>query len=122
LILAVGIGHGLGIGSAIHAQQAKVAPGCVIAEVNVTDPDVFKTYAEQIPGTLAPFGGTYLVRGGKITPVEGDAPTGRFVVIAFDSAQKALAWENSPAYEAIKPIRHKSAKARLFIIEGVAPQ
>jgi uncharacterized protein (DUF1330 family) len=41
------------------------------------------------------------------------------VVIEFDNAEKAKAWEYSPAYEAIKPIRHSSAKTRVFIVEGV---
>jgi uncharacterized protein (DUF1330 family) len=36
--------------------------------------------------------------------------------------EKAQAWEDSPAYEAIKPIRHSSAKSRVFIAEGVAPK
>jgi uncharacterized protein (DUF1330 family) len=63
-----------------------------------------------------------MVRAGKITPVEGDAPKQRFIVIAFDSVEKAQAWEDSPAYEAIKPIRHAAAKSRVFITEGVAPQ
>ena len=97
-------------------------PGYVIAEVNVTDSDTFKTYAQQVPGTLAPFGGKYLVRAGKIAPVEGNAPTGAFVVLVFESVQKALDWENSPAYEAIKPIRHKSATTRAFVVEGVTAQ
>jgi uncharacterized protein (DUF1330 family) len=88
----------------------------------VNDAAAFQKYAAAVPGTLAPFNGNYLVRGGKITPVEGDAPKQRFIVIAFDSAEKALAWENSPAYEAIKPIRHNSAKSRVFIAEGVVPQ
>jgi len=44
------------------------------------------------------------------------------VVIAFDSMEKAQAWEDSPAYAAIKPIRQSSAKSRIFIAEGVAPQ
>jgi uncharacterized protein (DUF1330 family) len=112
---------GVGV-SAIHAQQTKVAPGYVIAEVEVNDAAAFQKYAAAVPGTLAPFNANYLVRGGKITPVEGDAPKQRFIIIAFDSAEKALAWENSPAYEAIKPIRHNSAKSRVFIAEGVVPQ
>jgi uncharacterized protein (DUF1330 family) len=61
------------------------------------------------------------VRGGKVEGVEGTAPKDRFVVIAFDSVEKARAWENSAAYEAIKPIRHTSATSRVFIVEGVAP-
>src|ERR1700722_6446499 len=70
--------------AAIYAQQAKVAPGYVIAEIEVTDPATFQKYAEQVPATLAPFGGHFLVRGGKITPLEGEAPK-RLTVVAFES-------------------------------------
>jgi uncharacterized protein (DUF1330 family) len=122
LILTAGVALGLAVSSAIHAQQAKVPAGYLIAEVNVTDPATFKGYASQVQGTFTPFGGKYLVRAGKVTPLEGDSPTGNVVVIAFDSVQKALDWENSPAYLAIKPIRQKSAKTRNFIVEGVTPQ
>jgi uncharacterized protein (DUF1330 family) len=36
--------------------------------------------------------------------------------------EKARAWYDSPAYEAIKPIRQSSAKTRAFIVEGVTPR
>jgi uncharacterized protein (DUF1330 family) len=122
LVMLAGIALGGAGATAIHAQQAKVAPGYVVAEVEVNDTAAFGKYAAAVPGTLAPFNAKYVVRAGKITPVEGDAPKGRYIVIAFDSVEKALAWEDSPAYEAIKPIRHGSAKSRIFIAEGVAPQ
>jgi uncharacterized protein (DUF1330 family) len=122
LTLAVLVGGLIGVGGAtvIHARQVKVSPAYVIAEIDVTDPATFKEYSEKAPGTIASFNGRYLVRGGKTVSLEGEPPK-RFVVIAFDSLEKAQAWEDSPAYEAIKPIRHKSAKSRVFIAEGVAP-
>jgi uncharacterized protein (DUF1330 family) len=107
--------------TAIHAQQAKVLPGYVVAEVDVTDPATFKQYSDKAPGTIAASGGHYVIRGGKFTSIEGEPPK-RFVVIQFDSVEKAKAWEDSPAYDAIKPIRHSSAKSRVFIIEGAAGQ
>ncbi len=123
IILGVLVGLVIGVAGAslIHAQQAKVLPGYVIAEVDVTDPAKFKEYGDKTPGTLAPFNGRYIIRGGKNLSIEGDAPK-RFVVVQFDSFEKAKAWEDSPAYEAIKPIRHASAKSRVFIIEGTAGQ
>jgi uncharacterized protein (DUF1330 family) len=82
------------------------------------NPTTFKTYAQQVPRTLAPFGDHFLDSGGKVEALEGDPP--KFsVIIAFDSVEKANAWWDSPAYEVIKPIRHASAKATLFVLEGV---
>jgi uncharacterized protein (DUF1330 family) len=123
LALAVLAGVTIGVAGAmaIHAQQVNAPPAYVIAEVDVVDAATFQKYAEKVPGTLAPFNGHYLVRGGKTQALEGEAPK-RIVVIAFDSAEKALRWEDSPAYEAIKPIRHSSAKSRVLIAEGIAPQ
>jgi uncharacterized protein (DUF1330 family) len=123
LMLAVLIGAVIGVGGAtvIHARQAKVLPGYVVAEVEVTDPATFQKYAEKVPGTIAASNGHYVIRGGKSVSIEGEPPK-RFVVIAFDSVEKAKAWEDSPAYDAIKPIRHSSAKSRVFIVEGAATQ
>jgi uncharacterized protein (DUF1330 family) len=119
---------GLSIGAAgdraIHAQQVKAPPGYLISEANViTDLTAIKKYGEKIPETLAPFNGHYhfVVGGGKIQSLEGDAPNG-IVVIAFDSPEQARAWYDSPAYEAIKPIRQSAVKGRMFIVEGIAPQ
>jgi len=121
LIVAVVLGAVIGIAgaSALNARQTKVLPGYVVAEVEVTNPEVFKEYGEKTPATIAKYGGHYMIRGGKSDSIEGDAPK-RFVVIQFDSMEKAKAWEDSPEYSAIKPIRHSSAKSRVFIIEGYA--
>jgi len=119
VILGVLVGALIGIAgaSAIHARQMKMMPGYVVAEVDVTDPATFQKYAAKAPGTIEQYGGRYVIRGGKSDSIEGDAPK-RFVVIQFDSMEKAKAWEDSPEYDAIKPIRHSSAKSRVFIIEG----
>jgi uncharacterized protein (DUF1330 family) len=121
LAVLAGVAIGVAGATAIHAQQEKVPPGYVIAEVDVTDPTTLQKYAEKVPETLAPFNHHYVVRGGKTQALEGEPPK-HIVVIAFDSAEKAREWYDSPAYEAIKPIRQSSTKSRLFIAEGVAPQ
>jgi len=114
------IGAGAAIG--IHAQQSKTAPGYVIAEVEANDPEGMKLYGEKVPGTLAPFNHHYVIAGNKVQALEGDAPKGFVVEIAFDSVEKAREWYDSPAYAAIRPIRQKAATSRIFIVEGVPPQ
>ena len=95
----------------------------LIAETEVTDRAAFQKYAEKVPETLAPFKGGFhfVVRGGKTQALEGQPPKG-IVVIAFDSAEQALAAYNSPAYEAIKPIRLGASVSRMFMAEGLPPQ
>jgi uncharacterized protein (DUF1330 family) len=126
LKLALAVLAGVSIGAAgaraIHAQQVKTPPAYVIAEVEVTDLPGMQQYGQKVPETLAPFNHQYLVRSNKIQSLEGEPPKGGIVVIAFDSVEKAREWYDSPAYAAIRPIRQKAAKSRIFIVEGIAPQ
>jgi len=127
LAVLAGVSIGLAAAQAIRAQQAKVPPAYVIAEVEkdptkIEDPAASRRYAEEAPKSLAAFQAQYLVRGGKIQTLEGEAPKGYIVVIGFESVEKARGWYYSPAYEAIKPIRQNSTKSRILIVEGVTAQ
>jgi uncharacterized protein (DUF1330 family) len=110
---------------AVHAQAADAAPktpkAYVIGEVNVTDMDTYKTYAAKTSPIVAKFGGIYIARGGASVPVEGAAPAGRIVVIEFPSLAAAKAFEASPDYLKVAPIRQRSSTGRFFIVEGTAP-
>ena len=123
LAFAVFVGVSIGVvgAAAIHAQQTKVAPGYLIAEVEVTDPATMQKYVQKIPETLASFNHHYVVLDSKPQSLEGEPAKG-IVIIAFDSVAKAREWYDSPAYAAVKPLRLSAAKSRLFIAEGVAPQ
>ena len=122
LALLAGASLGFAGAMAIQAEQVKTPPGYVIAEVEVTDSATMEKYREKVPETLAPFHHSYVVRTSKIQSLEGEAPKGGIVIIAFDSVEKAREWYDSPAYAAVRPIRQSAAKSRLFIVEGIAPQ
>lgn len=93
----------------------------MIAELTVTDAAAFQKYAPQVTATLAPFGGHYLARGGRLVVLEEKAPGDRIVVIEFPSMAAAEAFYKSPEYQAIAPLRHAAAHGPAFIVEGVAP-
>ena len=124
VVLAVlaGVIIGALVVNGLHAQapSASKLPAFYIAEFEVTDPEGLKPYSARVASTLEPFGGRFIVRGGKIAPLEGEAPKGRIVIIAFESMEEAQAWYDSPAYQELKPIRHKAATSRVFIVEGTA--
>jgi uncharacterized protein (DUF1330 family) len=110
---------------AILAQQTKTPPVYLISEADViTDPTAIKKYGENVGNTLAPFNGHYhfVVAGGKPESLDGEAPPQGIVVIAFDNMEQAHAWYDSPAYQAIKPIRLSAVKGRMFIVPGIATQ
>ena len=122
--LFIGISTGYVGAQTVRTQGAKPPPAYIIAEVEAdpakqANPVDAKRYAEEAPKSLAAFQARYLVRGGNVQTLEGDAPRGYIVVIAFDSVEQARDWYNSPAYEAIKPIRQNTTKSRLLLAEGV---
>jgi uncharacterized protein (DUF1330 family) len=104
------------------AATAHAAPKAyAIAEVNVTDPVIYQKYIAAVSPVVAHFGGKYLVRAGRVVPLEGKAPTGRFIVIEFPSLAVAEQFESSPEYRAVAPLRLRSARSRLFLVEGALP-
>jgi uncharacterized protein (DUF1330 family) len=93
--------------------------GYVVAEVDVHDPEGFAAYRAVVPEVIAQYGGRYVVRGGAITGVEGEPPTGRIVIVEFPSEAQAEAFVNSPEYAPVAAIRHRTSSSRLFVVEGV---
>ena len=53
----------------------------IIAEVDVTDPEVFEEYRSQVSATLEQYGGKYVVRGGAVERAEGDWNPKRLVIL-----------------------------------------
>jgi uncharacterized protein (DUF1330 family) len=76
-------------------------------------------YVEAIDATLAPFGGRFLVHGGRTTLLEGHW-AGDLVVIAFPDRPRAEAWYTSPAYRAILPLRTANSSADVVLVDGVS--
>ncbi|MEH2482495.1 uncharacterized protein (DUF1330 family) [Nitrobacteraceae bacterium AZCC 2146] len=89
----------------------------IVNELTVTDPVKYKTYQDQVPATLALFGGQYVARGAP-EPVLGDAPSPRVVVLEFPSRERALAWFHSPEFQQILAIRNEASTSRVYFLEG----
>ena len=92
----------------------------VIAEVNVTDPQLYQEYAKGVPATIAAYGGKYLVRGGATDIKEGDWMPKRVVVLEFPSMERARSWYDSPEYKPLLALRLRAASAKLILVEGAA--
>ena len=100
------------------ASKKPVPKAYAVAEITVTNPIAYKKYLAAVTPVVAQFGGRYLVRAGKIVPLEGQDPTGRFILIEFPSLAAAEKFESSPQYRAIAPLRQRAARTRLFLAEG----
>lgn len=75
-------------------------------------------YLERIQGTLDPFGGRFLVHGGEVEVREGSWP-GTIVVLRFPTVEDARGWYDSPAYQAILPLRTDHIESDAILVEGV---
>lgn len=92
----------------------------MILEIEVLDADTYAAYVEQAPATVKQYGGRYLVRGGRVTPLTGGWDPQRIVVIEFPSMEQFHSWLTSPEYSAIALLRERSTKGKAIVVEGYA--
>jgi uncharacterized protein (DUF1330 family) len=90
-----------------------------IVELDVQDAAAFEEYRRQVPGTIAQYGGRYLVRGGTMESLEGDWHPKRVVVLEFPSAEQAKRWYGSAEYAPLLALRLRAATSRMILVEGV---
>ena len=95
-------------------------PAFVIANVSVEDPVRYEDYKRLVPGTLTPFGGRFVVRGGRTEVLEGDWRPNRLVILEFPSVEHARAWWNSTEYAEARALRQATSTGTLLLVEGVA--
>jgi uncharacterized protein (DUF1330 family) len=94
-------------------------PAYIIVEIEVTDPVGFEEYKKRAAATVEQYGGKYIVRGGACETLEGDWKPKRIVVLEFDNMERAKAWLNSPEYIEPRKQRHRTAKTRMILAEGL---
>ena len=91
----------------------------VIVDIEVTDPEAYEEYREQVPALVAKFGGKYLARGGEMERVEGDWNPTRLVVLEFESMERVKEFYYSEEYEPLKNIRIAATKSNMVLVDGV---
>ncbi len=93
----------------------------LIGNVTMKDPVAYAEYARQVAPMIARFGGTYLVRGGAVTPVEGNATLNRVVVLEFPSMEQLKAFYFSADYAPLIKLRQQAAEGDIALVEGYLP-
>ena len=91
----------------------------VVVDVEVTDPAAFDEYRQQVPATIARYGGRYIVRGGQTQTLEGHWDPKRVVILEFPDRAAARAWWSSQEYAGAKALRQRCARTQLIIVDGV---
>lgn len=95
-------------------------PAYVIANIDVTDPEGYREYAEQVGATIAAHGGRYLARRSP------RGPRGRVAAAAAGDSRvpeprRRAAWYESEEYGPVKQIRLATSTGQVVITEGVVP-
>ncbi len=90
----------------------------IIVNVEVHDPVRYEDYRKSVLPTLQPFGGKFLVRGGKVEVLEGNWTPKRFVIVEFPSMEKAREWWHSAEYAVPKALRQATSHTEMVLVEG----
>ncbi len=95
-------------------------PAYVIVDIEVKDPETYEGYKKQAPASIAHYGGKYIARGGECCVLEGEWIPNRFVILQFDSVERAKEWLNSPEYAPARRLRRLSAHTNMIVTEGLS--
>jgi uncharacterized protein (DUF1330 family) len=115
LSMLAGVAIGAVSVGGLYAQGKAPGAYAIVDISDVTNPDGFKQLFPKAPPAVAAFDGHFVTRTEKITALDGTPPK-RFVIIGFDSVDKAKAWDASAAQKEVNDIRMKNTKSRSFIV------
>ena len=115
--MLAGIVIGAAAVSGLNAQGKGPGAYAIVDISEITDPATFKTLLPIAGKANDQFGGKFIIRTENVVALDGVAPK-RFVVIAFDSMDKAKAWDKSPLQDEVNAIRKKSTKSRTYLVDG----
>jgi uncharacterized protein (DUF1330 family) len=93
-------------------------PAYIIVDVTIHNAENYADYKKLTPGSLKPYDGKFIVRGGETETLEGDWQPGRIVVLEFPSLKKAKEWWASEEYAPAKALRQANAQTKMIVVEG----
>ena len=91
----------------------------VIADVEVVDRDGYEEYRQQVPATIAAYGGRYLARGGATEVLEGTWSPKRCIILEFPDMAGFQARWTSPEYVPLRALRERTTKSHLVLTQGL---
>ncbi len=105
---------------AIIGRSEAIMAAYVIYQAEVLDPERYEAYKPVAAESVRRAGGRYIVRGGDIDVLEGEAPAGRTVVVEFPDRRTAVEWYRGE-YAPARQLRDGAATARMYVVDGLAP-
>lgn len=94
----------------------------MIDRLSITDRDTFTAYANPARAAVNQYGGRYvLLHGTEIEALEGNWKPNRIVVIAFEDAEQAKQWWNSPEYAEARANHRQSTISNIILVDDSLP-
>ncbi len=93
----------------------------VIGQIHVHDVKEYAVYAAKVLPTMKEYQGKLLLVSDKNSTLEGEWKFPRTVIMEFPTNELAQAWYDSPAYQELIPIRQRSAKTNIVMVENALP-
>lgn len=85
-----------------------------IGQITIKDPDKWQQYRSQVAATVTPWGGELVLRGTQARALSGHRRHTDVVVIRFPDLAAVTNWHDSPAYQALVPLRKEAADVDLI--------
>jgi uncharacterized protein (DUF1330 family) len=117
--LLEGIECGKRNATVIDRRYSEGMAGYIIVEIDITDPVGYEEYKKSAGATVEKYGGKYIVRGGAAETLEGDWNPKRIVILQFKDVARAKEWLNCEEYREPRKMRHRTAKSKMIVVEGV---
>jgi uncharacterized protein (DUF1330 family) len=93
--------------------------GYLIANIEVSNAEGYREYAERVGAVVAAYGGRYLARGGASEVREGDWVPHRMVILEFPTLDVAREFYESEAYAEMKAIRLAHSHGQVVLLDGM---
>ncbi len=92
---------------------------CLFDNLEVIDPSKLDEYKRRVAPVVEQYQGRYVVLGGPVELLEGDAGPSFPIMIEFPSAELARRWYHSDEYLELKALRLDAVRSNAVLLEGV---
>jgi len=91
-----------------------------IATISIHNRNWLSEYSDKADALISKYGGSYVVRSGRMEKLEGNNNIPDiFVILEFPSMEQAKAWHADPEYKSLIDIRNKGSDTDFLLVQGV---
>ena len=95
-------------------------PAYLVVENRIRDASILDLYIRLIDPIIKKYGGRFLVRAGKVSPLMGGWKPEQMIILEFPSAEKGRQFGSSPEYRELIHLQEQGAEMKAVLLEGAA--